>query len=90
MVGGDAEAGWGMLAAAMTQIPAVVVIGGVAVAAFAFVPRWAPAVSWAALALCLTCRSLPQAAIDASPFTHLPQVPAEDQVRRVIFWAWNV
>lgn len=81
--GGDVETGVGMFWASMAQAPAMLLLGGVALIAFAFVPRWAPALAWSALALCLVLSQfgdlleLPQMVINISPFTHVSRVPAE-------------
>jgi ABC-2 type transport system permease protein len=71
------------LPAALVQIPAVLALGGFVVAAFALLPRWATALSWAALAGSLVIGQfgglleLPQAVMDVSPFAHVPPVPLE-------------
>lgn len=72
------------LVAAAVQVPAALVIGGIAVVAVAWLPRLAPAIAWAALILSLVIGQfgqlfgLPQTAINISPFSHVPAVPAED------------
>ena len=72
------------LLAAAVQLPAALVIGGIAVIAVAWLPRIAPAIAWAALVLSLVIGQfgqlfdLPQMVINISPFTHVPAVPAED------------
>jgi ABC-2 type transport system permease protein len=69
--------------AAAVQVPAVLVIGGVTVAAIGWLPRFAPAVAWATVAASLILGQfgalfeLPQAVLNASPFTHVPPAPAE-------------
>jgi ABC-2 type transport system permease protein len=53
------------------------------VAAFALLPRWAPAIAWSALAISLVMGQLgallqlPQPVLNMSPFTHVPAVPAQ-------------
>jgi ABC-2 type transport system permease protein len=70
-------------AAATVQVPAVLALGGFAVAAFAVVPRWSGSLSWGALAIALVMGQLgalldlPQWVLNVSPFTHVPLVPAE-------------
>ena len=83
VAGGDLGGGMGQTAAALVQLPPVLALGAFAVAAFALAPRWAPAIAWAALAASLVAGQFgemlkfPQAALDLSPFTHVPLVPAE-------------
>jgi len=80
---GDFGAGWGVMSAAVVQIPAVLALGGFVFAAFALTPRWAGPLSWAALAGSFVVGQfgdllkLPQAVVNLSPFTHVPAVPAE-------------
>ncbi|MGH2792355.1 MAG: ABC transporter permease [Actinomycetota bacterium] len=70
-----------MLGAALAHTPAVWVLGGFTVAIFGLVPR-ASAAGWAALAGCFVVGilgpllDLPNSVSDASPFNHVPQVPA--------------
>lgn len=72
-----------MVAASAVQAPAALALAGFVVAAFALVPRWAGALSWGALAVALVMGQLgalldlPQWVLNISPFTHVPQVPAE-------------
>ena len=76
--------GAGLAEAGLAQIPAALALGGFVVAIFAFTPRWAGALAWAALAAGLVMSQLgellelPQWLMDVSPFTHVPRVPAED------------
>jgi ABC-2 type transport system permease protein len=75
-----------MLPAGLVQLPAIMVLGGVVVAATALVPRWSAAISWSALLLAIlvgplfgaATLQLPQWAQDISPFTHVPKLPAAD------------
>ncbi len=73
-----------MIGAALAQAPATLVLAGFAVAVVGLWPRWAAALSWAALAVCLMLGQigellgLPQAVLDVSPFTHVPPVPSAD------------
>ncbi len=66
--------------AAMIQLPAIWVLGAVAVAVFGLVPRFSAA-SWAALGLCVllgqvgAALQLNQGLLDVSPFTHIPKAP---------------
>ncbi|QSB13292.1 anibiotic ABC transporter [Natronosporangium hydrolyticum] len=80
---GDLATGLGMLQASLGQLPAVLAVGGFVVAVFGLVPRFAVALSWAALAVSLVMGQLgellelPRPVLNVSPFTHLPPVPAE-------------
>lgn len=83
LLAADAGTGLGLLWAALVQVPAALALGGFVVATFGLVPRWNVALGWAALAVSLVMGQLgrllelPQAALNLSPFTHLPPVPAE-------------
>jgi ABC-2 type transport system permease protein len=69
--------------AALVQLPPVLVLGGVAVAATGWLPRFAVPITWSALTASLVIGQfggllgLPQAVINLSPFTHVPSFPAE-------------
>jgi ABC-2 type transport system permease protein len=69
-----------IFAGAMVQLPAVWVLGAVAVALFGLVPRIA-AVSWGGLAGCLLLSLVGSALrldhwiLDISPFAHVPHLP---------------
>jgi ABC-2 type transport system permease protein len=70
-----------VLAGAVIQLPAVWLLAALAVALFGLLPRFAPVVAWAVLAVCLSlgvlgqALTLDQTVLDLSPFTHTPQVP---------------
>ncbi|MEE6262995.1 ABC transporter permease [Plantactinospora sonchi] len=70
--------------AGLVQVPAALVLAGLAVVLFGLFPRWSVALSWSALLLCVllgqlgALLELPQAVLNVSPFTHLPAVPADD------------
>ena len=74
----------GWVLASAVQIPAVLVLGGVAVVAIGWLPRFAVPIAWATLVASLVIGQfgglfdLPQAAMNISPFTHVPPVPAEE------------
>jgi len=75
----------GMTAAALVQLPAVVVMGGAVIAAVGTQPRWASAVSWALLLVWLLLGplfaptfDLPAWLGELSPFTHVPKLPGGD------------
>jgi len=80
-------AGFGrILGASAVQMPAALALAGFVVAVFGLLPRYATALSWAALAICLVLSwigellQLPQTLLDLSPFGHVPAVPAEQAV----------
>ena len=81
--GGDFAGGFDQIGAALTQLPPALALGALVLAAFALTPRFAPAIGWSALAISLVVGQLgemlklPQAAINLSPFSHMPAVPAE-------------
>jgi ABC-2 type transport system permease protein len=68
------------VAAAATQLPAVMLLGAIALALFGLLPRWW-AVSWGALAACLLINlvgsglNLNHWLLDVSPFTHTVRAP---------------
>jgi ABC-2 type transport system permease protein len=80
---GDLEAGLGATGAGLIQIPAALALGAFVLATFALAPRWAPTLGWAALATSLVVGQLgemlelPQWALNLSPFSHVPAIPAE-------------
>lgn len=82
-VTGEWSTATGMLAAALVHVPAVLALAAVVLVAAAFVPRWAPAIGWGALAVSFVLGQLgalfelPQTVLNLSPFTHVPPVPAE-------------
>jgi ABC-2 type transport system permease protein len=69
----------------LLQLPGVLVMGAVVVAAVGLVPRWAAAVSWSVLVVAWIlgpmfgpALDLPAWLQDLSPFSQVPQVPATD------------
>ncbi|MBY6413014.1 ABC transporter permease [Rhodococcus sp. BP-252] len=70
----------GVLGAALSQLPAVWVLVGVAVVLFGALPAWSTAV-WAVVAGVVLLGQvgevigLPQVILDISPFTHVPHLP---------------
>jgi len=70
-----------MLGAAIAQLPAALVIAGVAVAAFGLAPDAGAAASWTALGLVVAVSifgptlQLSHWVLDLSPFTHAPRLP---------------
>ncbi|MFE2062218.1 ABC transporter permease [Streptomyces sp. NPDC059467] len=78
-VGYGKEAG-PILAACLVQLPAVWVIGGLAVVLYGLAPRLAPAAWGVAVAVLLIgwvgpALNAPQLVLDLSPFGHLPKLP---------------
>jgi ABC-2 type transport system permease protein len=80
---GDMTAGFGdAIGAMVVQIPATLVLGGLAVALFGWLPRFT-SLAWAALLIALLLGQLgqllqlPQWLMDLSPYTHIPLVPTE-------------
>ena len=77
---GDAHQLPRVVAAALVQLPAAWVLGGLALALVGLAPRLA-ALAWAGIVLSLLCGQLgeeldlPRGLIDVSPFSHLPQLP---------------
>ncbi|GAA4797071.1 ABC transporter permease [Streptomyces ziwulingensis] len=72
-----------VLASCLVQLPAVWVVGGVAVLLYGLVPRAAP-VAWAVAGAVLLigwvgpALDVPRAVLDLSPFGHLPKIPGEE------------
>src|SRR5690606_35887895 len=73
------------------QIPAVFVVGGVAVVLFGLLPAhtvgaWAVAAAFLLLSLFGPVLQLDQAVLNASPFQHVPQLPSEDFTAAPMLW----
>ncbi|MEV2239286.1 anibiotic ABC transporter [Micromonospora sp. NPDC049891] len=70
--------------AALLRLPALLVVAGVVTALFGALPRLSVALSWTVLIVFLllgqlgAALDLPQAALNLSPYTHVPSVPAVD------------
>jgi ABC-2 type transport system permease protein len=83
---GDLSAGMGATGAGLVLIPAALALGAFVLIAFAVAPRWAPTLAWGALAVSLVVGQLgdmlglPQWALNISPFSHVPAIPAEQFV----------
>ncbi|MTK03868.1 ABC transporter permease [Micromonospora sp. CP22] len=85
LAAGD-PAGWTveLTGAALLWFPALLVVAGVVTALFGALPRWSVASSWAVLIVFLllgqlgAALDLPQTALNLSPYTHVPSVPAAD------------
>ena len=80
-----------VLAGALVQLPAVLVLAGIAMALFGLLPRLA-AVSWAALAtfaflaLFGPLLRLSQWVLDLAPFTHIPRLPGGAVTATPLVW----
>ncbi|MEV4414114.1 anibiotic ABC transporter [Catellatospora sp. NPDC049609] len=81
--GGPGSAVAELTGAALVFLPAVLVLVGFVVAVFGWLPQAAVGLAWGGLAACLllgqigALLELPQLLLDLSPFTHVPQVPAD-------------
>ena len=70
-----------MLGAGLAELPAALVIAGVAVAVFGLLPQVSAAVSWTAVGLAVALNIFGQVlqlshwVLDISPFTHVPRLP---------------
>lgn len=83
-VSGDMAGALGdLLETTLAQLAPTLVLAGFALAVFGLLPRAAATVTWAAFAVCLvigqfgTLLELPGFLIDVSPYSHLPNLPAE-------------
>jgi len=72
-----------MALAGLVQLPAVMVVGGLVAVLAATLPRWVTPASWVLVVAFLVLGpmfgpglGLPSWALDVSPFTHVPKVPA--------------
>jgi ABC-2 type transport system permease protein len=80
-----------MLAGALVQLPAVLVLSGIAMALFGLLPRLTP-VSWAALGLSAfvvllgPLLRLDQWLLDLAPFSHIPKVPGAEVAAAPLAW----
>uniref|UniRef100_A0AAU2VT07 ABC transporter permease n=1 Tax=Streptomyces sp. NBC_00008 TaxID=2903610 RepID=A0AAU2VT07_9ACTN len=74
-----------VLGAALIQLPAVWLLGGVTALLYGALPKAAPA-AWGLVGICLAlgwigpALDLPQPVMDLSPFTHLPKLPGAELV----------
>ena len=89
---GDWSAMSDPLSGALVQLPAALALGGFVVALFGLLPHLSGPLAWASLALALvvgqlgSLLDLPQWALDISPFTHVPLVPADPFTVTPIIW----
>ncbi|QFG20261.1 ABC transporter permease [Actinomadura sp. WMMB 499] len=80
-----------VLGGSLVQLPAVWVLAGLTIALFGLLPRFTMA-SWGALALFVllgqigSAMQLSQAALDVSPFTHIPKLPGGEMSVQPLVW----
>jgi ABC-2 type transport system permease protein len=81
-----------MLGAGLSQLPAVLVVAGLAVLAFGLVPRWSVPGMWTVVGL-LTVLQLfgpvlrfSHWLMDVSPFAHVPRLPGGTVQARPLTW----
>jgi ABC-2 type transport system permease protein len=81
-----------LLGAGLVQLPAALVVAGVAVALFGLLPRWSVTGGWIGLALAALAAllgpalRLPQWLADASPFSHVPRLPGSAVTAAPLIW----
>jgi ABC-2 type transport system permease protein len=90
--GGTGRQAATMLGAGLAQLPASLVIAGIAVAAFGLIPRASVAAGWTALGVAValnlfgTALQLSRWVLDASPFTHAPRLPGGTVSAATLAW----
>jgi ABC-2 type transport system permease protein len=81
-----------MLGAGLAELPAALVIAGIAVAAFGLLPRAAVAVSWTIVGMAVALNIFGQVlqlshwVLDLSPFTHVPRLPGGTVPASPLLW----
>ncbi|MEV4008477.1 hypothetical protein AB0K37_40390, partial [Actinomadura sp. NPDC049753] len=80
-----------VLGAALAQLPAVWLVGAIALALFGLAPRftggaWAAVGVFAVVTLFGAGLDLDQWALDVSPFTHVPKLPGHDVTAAPLLW----
>jgi ABC-2 type transport system permease protein len=81
-----------MLGAGIAELPAVLVIAGVAAAAFGLLPQACVAISWTAVGLAVALNIFGQTAqvshwvVDISPFAHVPRLPGGPVYAQSLIW----
>jgi ABC-2 type transport system permease protein len=89
--GGTGEIG-PLIVAGLSQLPAALVIGGVAAAVFGLAPQGSVAAGWSALGVAVlmlflgAALKLPQPILDISPFQHLPKLPGGTVLAAPLIW----
>jgi ABC-2 type transport system permease protein len=85
-----------VLGAALVQLPAVWVMAAVGAALFGLAPRLVVGATWAVLAVVLfvtmfgEALQFSQLLVDASPFAHLPRLPAAEFTATPVVWLMAV
>ncbi|HMH93358.1 MAG TPA: ABC transporter permease, partial [Streptosporangiaceae bacterium] len=81
-----------LLEAGLVQLPAALVVAGVAVALFGLRPTWSVAGGWTALGLATLAAllgptlRLPQWLADIFPFSHVPRLPGSAVTAAPLIW----
>jgi ABC-2 type transport system permease protein len=81
-----------LIVAGLSQLPAALVIGGVAAAVFGLAPAASVAAGWSALGVAVlmlflgAALKLPQPILDISPFQHLPKLPGGTVLAAPLIW----
>ncbi len=81
-----------MFGAGMAELPAVLVIAGLAAAAFGLLPQACVAVGWSAVGVVVLLNFFGQAlqlshwVLDISPFTHVPRLPGGTVYAEPLIW----
>ena len=81
-----------MLGAGLAELPAALVIAGVAIAVFGLLPQVSAAVSWTAVGLAVALNIFGQViqlshwVLDISPFTHVPRLPGGTVSASPLLW----
>jgi len=81
-----------MLGGGMAELPAALVVAGVAIAAFGLLPRASAAVGWTVLGLAVVLNVFGQVlqmsrwVLDVSPFTHVPRLPGGTVSAAPLLW----
>ena len=81
-----------MLGAGVSQLPAVLVVAGVAVLAFGLVPRWSVPGMWTLVGLLILLQLFGPVlrfshwVMDVSPFSHVPRLPGGTVQGRPLTW----
>jgi ABC-2 type transport system permease protein len=81
-----------MLGAGLAELPAALVIAGVAAAAFGLLPDACVAVGWTVLGLVVALNIFGQSlqlshwVLDISPFTHVPRLPGGEFSAQPLLW----
>jgi ABC-2 type transport system permease protein len=90
--GGTGEWVARMLGAGLAELPAALVIAGVAIAVFGLLPQLSAAAGWTAVGLAVALTIFGEAlqlshwVLDISPFTHVPRLPGGTVSASPLFW----